>query len=345
MKLGSYLDVPPSPDSGLFGFEFCETESEIVIIGVPWEATVSYRRGTSRAPALVIPASHQLDLFDSAVGGSFGDCVGMLPLNADWVGMNEACIAKADPIIAAGGLVDGALKRDLEYVNQCSEQINRELCLLAGRLLDAGKVVGIMGGDHSSPYGSILAHFDRYPRMGILHIDAHADLRVAYEGFLYSHASVMYNLIHEIPELNALVSVGVRDYSEDEVRIAQSHPSIRMFYDRDLKRQIFGGRTWGEICREVIDQLPSMVYVSFDIDGLDQRFCPNTGTPVPGGLDFAQVIYLLEQVVESGRRIVGFDLVEVAPNPNDPRDDWDLNVGARILHKLSALACVSKKTR
>ncbi len=342
MKLSSFMDIPPAPDAGLFGFEYGCQETKVAIVGVPWEPTVSYRRGTSLAPAAVIPASHQLDLFDAMVGASFGDAVGMLPINPAWQEMNEICQKKADPIIARGGLVDGELKRDLEYINQCSEQLNRELFALVGDLLANGKTVGIMGGDHSCPYGSILAHYDRYPGMGILHIDAHSDLRLAYEGFLFSHASIMYNLIHEIPELNRLISVGIRDYSDEEFRIAKNHPSIRTFYDHDMKRQGFQGRTWADMSNEIIEGLPELVYVSFDIDGLEQRFCPNTGTPVPGGLDFDQAVYLLEHVVRSGRRIVGFDLVEVAPNPNDARDEWDLNVAARLLHKLSSLAYMSQ---
>ncbi|MCB1043762.1 MAG: agmatinase family protein [Acidobacteria bacterium] len=343
MKQSSFFDVPPAPDAGLFGYEYDPDHSLVVVIGVPWEPTVSYGRGTSQTPRALVPASHQLDLFDPLVNGSFGACVGMLPLNPNWLELNDQCCGKAAPIVAAGGVISDDLQSDLAFINACSEQLNRELKAEVTALLDTGKVVGILGGDHSSPYGSILAHFDRYPRMGVLHIDAHADLRVAYEGFLHSHASIMYNLIHEIPELSRLVSVGIRDYSEDEFRIAENHPSIRTYYDRDLKRQSYRGRTWDDVCREICDQLPTDVYVSFDVDGLNQQYCPHTGTPVPGGLSYGEAIHLLESVVHSGKRIIGFDLVEVVPNLSCPTDEWDLNVGARLLHKLCCLAYVSRR--
>ncbi|MCB1050740.1 MAG: agmatinase family protein [Acidobacteria bacterium] len=337
MKSGSFIDGPPPADAGLFGFYLEESQQQIVVIGVPWEVTTSYGRGTAAAPDAIVKASHQLDLFDPQLQRSFGQEVAMLPISEKWRTWNRECSALALPIIEAGGRVQGKLRHDLEKINQIGDQLNVELRCLVASLLEEGKRVAILGGDHASPYGSILAHFDRYPGMGILHFDAHADLRVAYEGFLYSHASIMYNLVHEIPELAALVSVGVRDFSEDEAQIAENHPSIHAFYDHLIQAKLFQGCSWHAICQEILKPLPKEVYVSFDIDGLDPACCPHTGTPVPGGLSFNQAVYLLEQVVASGRKIVGFDLVEVAPNAKDPDDEWDTNVGARLLHRLASL--------
>jgi agmatinase len=96
---------------------------------------------------------------------------------------------------------------------------------------------------------------------------------------------------------------------------------------------------WPAQINEIVDSLPDKVYISFDIDGLDPRFCPHTGTPVPGGLDFHQAVALIKAVALSGRRIIGFDLNEVAPGP----DDWDANVGARMLWQLSLWTGVSQK--
>jgi agmatinase len=98
------------------------------------------------------------------------------------------------------------------------------------------------------------------------------------------------------------------------------------------------GVSWSSICEAIIDPLPGDLYVSFDIDALDPWLCPHTGTPVPGGLDYEQVFYLLELLIERGHRIIGFDLTEVAPGPDN---EWDASVGARIAYRLSCLAAAS----
>ena len=103
-----------------------------------------------------------------------------------------------------------------------------------------------------------------------------------------------------------------------------------------MGRHVLGGGHWDDCCRRIVGELPRTVHVSFDIDGLSPELCPNTGTPVPGGLSFAEARHLLRVLAESGRRVVGFDLVEVAPGPRG--DDWDANVGARLLYKLIGCA-------
>ncbi len=98
-------------------------------------------------------------------------------------------------------------------------------------------------------------------------------------------------------------------------------------------------RTWAEQVKRLLEPLPKDVYVTFDIDGLEPGLCPHTGTPVPGGLSFQEAAYLLAAVVRSGRRMVGFDLVEVAPDPAG--GEWDGNVGARVLYKLAGWTIAS----
>src|SRR6185437_1373919 len=95
---------------------------------------------------------------------------------------------------------------------------------------------------------------------------------------------------------------------------------------------------------QIISELPQDVWISFDIDGLDPKLCPHTGTPVPGGLDFHEALYLIRELAESGRRIIGFDLNEVAPDPTGA-NEWDANVAARLLYKLSAWTLVSQGKR
>ena len=217
--------------------------------------------------------------------------------------------------------------------------MNANIGAQAARWLDAGKIVGLVGGDHSTPYGLIRALGDRHGEFGILHIDAHCDLRRAYEGFEYSHASIMYNVLRDVPQAERIVEVGVRDYCDAEAELARSSERIRMFDDTQLSAAAFEGETWGATCRRIVAELPERVYVSFDIDGLSVEYCPHTGTPVAGGLTFNQAVYLLHETVRSGRRIIGFDVVEVVPRPGS---SIDASTGARILYKLCGLTLKSE---
>ncbi len=192
-----------------------------------------------------------------------------------------------------------------------------------------------MGGEHSTPLGLIEALNERHESFGILQIDAHADLREAYEGFDQSHASIMYNVLESCPNMKRLVQVGIRDISPSEVNlIKESEGRIRTFLDWDIKQRAFEGMSWGEQVKNIIDTLPQKVYISFDIDGLNPGLCPNTGTPVPGGFSLEEINYLFFTLMDSGREIIGFDLNEVSPGEND---EWDANVGARALWNLVVL--------
>ena len=138
----------------------------------------------------------------------------------------------------------------------------------------------LLGGDHSTPLGYIEALAERHDSFSILHIDAHADLRDCYEGFEYSHASIMYNVLRDVPQAERIVEVGVRDYCDAEAELARSSERIRMFDDTQLSAAAFEGETWGATCRRIVAELPERVYVSFDIDGLTFENCPHTGTPL-----------------------------------------------------------------
>jgi len=223
-------------------------------------------------------------------------------------------------------------------INEACENLNVYVRNTAAKLLNEGKMIGLLGGDHSTPLGLLRALSERYDRFGILQIDAHADLRRAYEGFTYSHASIMFNAL-KLPSVQRLIQVGVRDYCEEEV-VAMNRGMGRIvnFFDDDIKAQLYGGKTWSDICKDIIKVLPDNIYISFDIDGLDPKLCPGTGTPVPGGFELQQVTYLLKQIALSGKRIIGFDLSEVAPGSTD----WDANVGARALYQLCNWMAVSQ---
>jgi agmatinase len=328
-------------DSGIFGLPFNEDDAQLVILPVTWEVTVSYGGGTVDGPQAVFDASKQVDLFDPDVKDAWKAGIFMRHVNNDWRNLSEHLRKKAESYLAFlenGGNPDEQ-KHIVANIDADCEALNKYVYDRTIELMRSGKLVGLLGGDHSTPLGYMQALADFHGDFGVLHIDAHADLRVAYEGFTFSHASIFYNAL-KISQLKKLVQVGIRDLCEAEAKlITESQGRIITFYDRDIKQNMMEGTSWKVICDEIVSALPEKVYISFDIDGLDPKLCPNTGTPVPGGFEFHEAVYLLKAVVKSGRTIIGFDLNEVSPGDNE----WDANVGARLLYKLCNFMLVSNQ--
>lgn len=318
-----------------FGFPFEPEEAELVLISAPWDVTVSYGAGAAYAPDAIIEASTQLDFHDPLAPGQWRR--GIATADVDYALQEQSQRLRADAariiehLEEGGDPSDESVVRKLRRVNEGCAAMNANIRQQARRWLAAGKLVGLVGGDHSTPYGLLRALGERHEAFGILHIDAHRDLREAYEGFEYSHASVMYNVLRDVPQVTRLVQVAVRDFSEREAQLAERSERVVSFEDGALAAAGFEGVSWGEQCRSIVEALPQLVYVSFDIDSLSFDNCPDTGTPVNGGLSFNQAIYLLDVLVRSGRRIVGFDVVEVVP-----RTEVRINAitGARVLWKL-----------
>lgn len=327
---GNYFALPFDPES-----------SELVIVSVPWDATVSYREGTALAPDAIIDASAQVDLYDPHNPDGYKKGIATVPIEEEIMISNKFCRRDAVKIIehlSDGGLVtDEVISRKLKRVNDGSAKVNKYVYDTATEWLNKGKKVALVGGDHSSPLGLIKAVGEKYDGFGVLHIDAHADLRDAYEGFTYSHASIMFNALREVDQIANLVQVGVRDFCDNEMEIIQTNPKVDTFFDHQISDRILCGEAWSTVADDIVSKLPSKVYVSFDIDGLSPDLCPSTGTPVPGGLSYGAAVFLINRVVESGREIVGFDICEVAPHSSG-EDQWDANVGARVLYKLCNLA-------
>ena len=322
------------PDSGVFGLPHQEHDAKVVLIPVPFAATVSYGGGAELGPDAILRASRQVDLYDGQYGRVYEHGICMLDADPVLAAAHEHARMMCVPILARGGSVEDDLDA-VAAIDAAGDLVNGITYALTRQLLADGKIPGIVGGDHAVPFGAIRAAAERHPGLGVLHIDAHADLRVAYEGFRWSHASIFHNVLAEIPQMARLVQVGIRDYSEDELRaIHGSGGRVLTHFDQEWRRRQFAGERFDTLCKEAVAALPDAVWISVDIDGLDPSLCPNTGTPVPGGLSFAELAHLLATVAESGRRIVGFDLVEVAPG----KDEWDANVGARVLYKLCGAA-------
>ncbi|MDR3679582.1 MAG: agmatinase family protein [Flavipsychrobacter sp.] len=323
--------------NNIFGLPFTEADAVLVLVPVPWEVTVSYRAGTADGPANIFDASLQVDLYDPDVTDGWKKGFYMQPVDTEMQNVSTALRNAAEQIIAS--LEEGDEEASIELHDQLAE-INNECTQLieqvrttTGNLMRSGKKVGLIGGDHSTPLGYIKALSDIHSDFGILQIDAHADLRNAYEGFTYSHASIMYNVLKEVPQVSKLVQVGIRDYCDEELQVIQnSNGRVTTFFDKNIKERQYEGETWKQICLDIVTVLPQKVYISFDIDGLDPKLCPNTGTPVPGGFEMEQVFYLFKLLHASGRELIGFDLNEVSTGGYG--DSMDSITGARVLYKM-----------
>lgn len=320
---------------GVYGLPFTPEQARVILVPVPFEATTSYGGGTAGGPAAILAASRQVDLLDHETGNPYEAGIAMLPERAavhEWNDAGTSAARQFREQLDLGGPPQ-VLAESQALVNALCVRLNEALQAQVYTLLQSGKIVGTVGGDHGAVFGAIAAHAARFPGLGILHFDAHADLRHEYEGFHWSHASIMNNVVRRCAGVARLVQVGIRDYcAEERDLVRDAVGRIRTYYDADLASERFAGATWADQCRRIVADLPHDVYVSFDVDGLDPALCPHTGTPVPGGQSFHEASYLLGEVVRSGRRIVGFDLVEVAPDPGG--GEWDANVGARLLYKL-----------
>jgi agmatinase len=260
------------------------------VIPAPLERTVSYGAGTGRGPAAIIEASNELERF----------CAG-----------KEPC--------AAGIVTEAPL--------DCEGPMPEVMACLAQRTetaVRAGKIPVTLGGEHSLTYGAAMgvARALQAP-VGIVQIDAHADLRVAYQGEVHSHASVIHLLVEEGLRV---AQFGVRAMSPEEFESRQRNGVVW----RDAEELVTD-----RIHRiELPEDFPDLVYVTFDLDGLDPSQMPATGTPVPGGLDYYQSLHIVESALQ-GRRCVGFDVVELAPDGNAA---WDFTA-AQIAYRLMA-ACI-----
>ena len=174
-------------------------------------------------------------------------------------------------------------------------------------LLKTGKFLTFFGGEHSISIGIIKAFYERFPHLSVLQLDAHADLRPAYQGSRYNHACALYDA-----RLNTnLIQVGIRSMDRSERELLQEE---KCFFAADIQQD----NLWMD---RAIDQLSDPLYITLDLDVLDPSIMPSTGTPEPGGLDWYQVLQFLRKVFNR-RKVIGFDLVELAPDPANHAPDF-----------------------
>jgi agmatinase len=271
--------------------------ARVVVVPVPFDGTTCYRPGTREGPQAIIDASRNLELYDAELRRS--------PYR---VGIHT---------LRAVEIVQGDAAAMVERVESVTE-----------KLLDAGKWVLTLGGDHLVAIGAIRAHARRHPNLSVLQFDAHADLRDEYEGARYSAATVMRRTLEACP---SIAQVGIRSLSEPEAALVAER-RIPQFLAADIHAQVAAGRRdWIE---QVLAALHDEVYVTFDIDGFDPSLVPGTGTPEPGGLGWYDALALLSAVAER-KRIVGADVVELSPLLDDHVSPV---VAAKLVMKLIGLA-------
>jgi agmatinase len=257
--------------------------AKVVIVPVSYDRTSSWMRGSRKGPGAIIKASRYLELYDSETNFEVytqGICTGRSVRASSSVSM----IAKVRSVV--------------------------------NRLLEDGKFVVVLGGEHSVSIGAVGAHSERYDGMSVLHLDAHADTRDSYEGNRYSHACTVAR-VRELAD--TVVSVGIRSMDSGEIGNIQKD---RIFFARKIKNS----HDWIE---KVVSGLSENVYVTVDLDVFDPAFIPSTGTPEPGGLDWYEVTGVLKAVAEE-RVIVGFDVVELCPSGAKASDF----LAAKLVYKM-----------
>jgi agmatinase len=328
-------DAAGAPGSGIFGLPFTREQASVILVPVPFDATTSYGHGTAAGPDAIYDASMQVDLFDRRFGRIYERGLFMEPASDRIASLSHSAREAAAPLIAKGG-AEQSDHAAVARVNAAGDEVNQFTYQQVKQILSEGKTPGLVGGDHSTPFGAIRACAEHAGEIGILHMDAHMDFRNAYEGFRWSHASIMYNVLQHVPQVKKIVQVGIRDFGEGEMDFGiEQGQRVVTFYDDVWAHEVASGTSFVELAKRAVAALPEKVYISFDIDGLDPSLCPHTGTPVPGGLSFNQAVIILDLLKQSEKQVVGFDLVEVSPGPEG--DEWDANVGARMLYKLCGL--------
>jgi len=273
---------------------FCSyAKSGFGIYGAPYEHTSSYREGSKDGPGKIIESSQFVELYDEELGRE----------------TYRSCGVCTVPEIKFGKKTDEAALGLIE---------SRTAELLADK-----KFPIMIGAEHTVTLGAVRAFHKKYPDLCVLQIDAHSDLRESYEGSKYSHASVMAR-VHDLGV--PLVQVGIRAQCEQEAKLIRANPkNIRTLYAHQLK-----AKPTAQWVDEIVKSLKSNVYVTIDADGFDPSIVPAVGTPEPNGLTWQEGMALLSAVCKS-KKVVGFDVVEVAPLPNSYISEYTM---AKLIYKL-----------
>lgn len=273
--------------------------SRIAIVSAPYEHTVSYGGGAKHGPKGILNASAYVEFYDDETD-------------------RELCFDKG---IATLKPISFGKHVDRAALNLIEEQVDA--------LLEMDKFVVTLGGEHTISTAPIAAHYRKYPSMSVLHFDAHSDLRQEYQGSVWSHASFMARVAEFFPT-ERITQVGIRAQCREEAEFIRDK-MINTFYSSAIRRGLHG-TNWQQT---VVETLAKDVYITFDVDAFDPSIMPSTGTPEPDGLFYSETIDVIRSVIASGRRIVGLDVVELAPVKDVSHPDLTT---ARLIYKILNLA-------
>ncbi len=267
-------------------------DSFIAILSAPYEATTSYGKGTSKGPEAILNASHYVEFFDEELN-------------------RELCFEKG---IASIKKLDFKSKKGKAALDLIYKNVNA--------LIKDKKFVVTLGGEHSISTAPVKAHFDNYKNLSVLHFDAHSDLRDSYEGSKYSHASFAARVAEFTTDIT---QVGIRAQCKEEYEFIKEK-GIRTFYAYQIRNGVYG-KNWQ---KEVVKTLKKNVYITFDVDYFDPSIMPKTGTPEPDGFFWNETIQLFKLLAKS-HKVVGFDVVELAPDKSNPFPDF---LTAKLIYKM-----------
>ena len=338
-----------SPDNGnYFGLSLTPEESALVLLSAPWDATSSLHTGSSYAPDAIIEMSRFVDFYEPMAPNSWRKGIATIPIDYSIQDLSHRLhsdterLTKLHDEFGISIIDDFMYDRRLKRVNEGSIEVNDMLFEQTTQWLDQGKVVGVVGGDQSISYSIIKAMGYKYEQLGVIHIGSKCDMHEAYQGFDFSHASTMYNVMRDVPQIEQMAFVGVQEFSPIEWERATNDKRVKLFTAQEIWTQQFEGKTWSEQVTEIVETMPQNVYIALNISGLTCEYSPNKGRISNGGLSLYQFIYLMDRVVASGRRIVGFDITEVVPRTGHKRD---ILVIARLLFKMCSIALKGVETK
>lgn len=251
--------------------------SKIAILPAPYEHTVSYGGGTKKGPDGILKASQYVEFFDEEFN-------------------RELCFEKG---ICTLPEIDFSDHKNKDALSIIERKIRK--------LIDEDKFVVTLGGEHTISTAPIKAHFEEYPNMSVLQFDAHSDFRDTYENSKYSHACIMARVAEFFPP-ERITQLGIRAQCREEAEFIRKN-NVNTFYANEVRRGVHGEK-WH---KKVVDSLADEVYITFDVDYFDPSIMPSTGTPEPDGFLYHETLEVIRRIKETGRKIIGFDVVELAP--------------------------------
>lgn len=266
--------------------------SKITVLSCPFEKTTSYGKGTAKGPAAILEASHYVEFFDEET-------------------KKEVCFEHGIAALKPLSFSKLSSKKSLDLIYKPVKE-----------LIDAGKFVVTLGGEHSISTAPIKAHYDSFPGLSVLHFDAHSDLRQEYEGSIYSHASFMARVSEFTTDIT---QVGIRAQCKEEYEFIKEK-NIAAFYAYQMRNEGFDE----QLIQRILETLSDNVYITFDVDYFDPSIMPSTGTPEPDGFYWHETMMLLKKVIEN-RNLVGFDVVELAPDRYNHFPDF---LTAKLIYKI-----------